>query len=90
MASKKKIVIIDKATRESATCRTVIENALGVVLDASIALTDEVVRQIKREVEDATGLKIIRKGRPDAVTAKHVRGVVLDAVQRTLVVKVGE
>ncbi len=88
MASNK-IKITDKAILATETSRNIIENAQGVVSDAVDALRDAVVRQIKREVEEATGRKIIRKGRPDAVTAKHVRKVVLDAVQRTLVVKVG-
>ena len=80
---------IDKAILTTETSRNIIENAQGLVSDAVDALRDAVVRQIKREVEEATGRKIIRKGRPDAVTAKHVRKVVLDAVQRTLIVKVG-
>ena len=80
---------IDKAIRQTPTFQQKFEAAQGIVRVANDKLSAADIRQIKAEVEDATGLKIIRKGRPDAVTAKHVRGVLIDTVQYALVVKVG-
>ncbi|MGO1855238.1 MAG: hypothetical protein ACTH0V_17700 [Microbacteriaceae bacterium] len=80
---------IDKAIRKAPTFVQHRDAAQGIVLDAHDSLSAADIRQIKAEVEDATGGKIIRRGRPDAVTAKHVRGLLVDDVQRSLVVKVG-
>lgn len=84
---------IDKATRATPTFVQHRDAAQGNVRKAHDSLSAADIRQIKRELEDATGEKIIRRGRPDAVTAKHVRGLLLDDVQRSLVVivtKAGE
>lgn len=84
---------IDKAIRETPTFVQLRDAAQGNVLNAHDSLSAADIRQIKAEAEDATGVKIIRRGRPDAVTAKHVRGLLLDDVQRSLVVivtKAGE
>ncbi len=84
-----KIKTIDKAIRETPTFRQKFDAAQGNVRDANNALSAADIIKIKAEVEVATGLKIIREGRSDAVTAKHVRGVLFDAVQRSFIVKVG-
>ena len=84
-----KIKQLEAAIVASATGQRHIEAAAGVVRDADKSLTAADIRQIKEEIEDTLGQKFIRKGRPDAVTAKFVRGVILDAVQRTLIVTVG-
>lgn len=81
---------IDKAFREAPTYVQHRDAAQGNVLNAHYSLSAADIRQIKEEVEDATGVKIIRRGRPDAVTAKHVRGLLLDDVQRSLVVIVSK
>lgn len=63
---------IDKAIRETPMFVQRRDAAQGNVLNAHHSLSAADIRQIKVEAEDATGVKIIRRGRPDAVTAKHV------------------
>ncbi len=81
---------IDKAIQDTETFKLKLAAAAGYVGNGLRALRAADVKQIKRELEDATGLKIIREGRPDAVTKKHIETVFADAVQRSLVVIVAK
>lgn len=87
------ITNIDKAIQDTATFKLKLAASAGYVDDGLRGLHAADVKQIKRELEGATGLKIIREGRPDAVTKKHIETVFAGAVQRSLVVivtKAGE
>lgn len=86
----KNIRTIDKAIRDTPTFQKKLAAAAGYVGNGLRGLHASDVKQIKRELEDATGLKIIRKGRPDAVTKKHIEIVFAEAVQLSLVVIVAK
>ncbi|MGO1629517.1 hypothetical protein [Microbacterium sp.] len=77
---------IDKAIQDTGTFQLKLAAAAGHVGDGLRGLHAADIKQIKRELEDATGKKIIREGRPDRVTKKYIETVFADAVQRSLVV----
>lgn len=85
----KSIKTIDQEIQGTETFQLKLVAAAGRVGSGLKKLRAADVKQIKRELEDATGKKIIREGRPDAVQKVYIEELFVDAVQRTLVVKVG-
>lgn len=71
---------IDKSIAKSDDFKRIVREVTGDVLKAHQLATYARVRRIKEFVERDLDIRVLRDGKPDAITHKHVVRVILGAV----------
>lgn len=71
---------IDQTIQNSPDCKMIVREASGDVLKAHQLATYATVRRVKEFVERDLDIRVLRNGKPDAITHKHIVRVILGAV----------